>query len=96
MEQLYTTCAGLDVHKQTVVACVLRPPVAGRARKEVRTFATTTNALLALADWLRSAGCTHVAMESTASYWKPVYNILEGGLQGSPCKRGTHQEGPRP
>jgi transposase len=79
MEQLYTTCAGLDVHKQTVVACVLRPPAAGRARKEVRTFATTTNALLALADWLRSAGCTHVAMESTGSYWKPVYNILEGG-----------------
>jgi transposase len=79
MEQLYTTCAGLDVHKQTVVACVLRPPAAGHARKEVRTFATTTNALLALADWLHTAGCTHVAMESTGSYWKPVYNILEGG-----------------
>jgi len=82
MEQLYTSCAGLDVHKQTVVACVLRPSApgvgAGHPRKEIRTFATTTNALLALSDWLRSAGCTHVAMESTGSYWKPVYNILEG------------------
>jgi transposase len=78
MEQLYTTCAGLDVHKQTVVAGVLRPSAAGRTRKEVRTFAPPTNALLALADWLRRAGCTHVAMEATGSYWKPVYNILEG------------------
>lgn len=78
MEQLYTTCAGLDVHKQTVVACALRPGATGHQHKEIRTFATTTNALLALADWLRGSGCTHVAMESTGSYWKPVYNILEG------------------
>jgi transposase len=78
MEQLYTTCAGLDVHKQSVVACLLRPGATGHQRKEIRTFATTTPALLALADWLRGAGCTHVAMESTGSYWKPVYNILEG------------------
>ena len=77
MDALHECCCGLDVHKQTVVACLLRTTAEGR-RKELRTFGTMTDALLALADWLRAAGCTQVAMESTGVYWKPVFNILEG------------------
>lgn len=75
MEVLYPRCAGLDVHKDSVVACVrcVTEPV----QKEVRTFGTTTSHLLALADWLTSHGCTHVAMEATGIYWKPVWHILE-------------------
>ena len=78
MEVLYRCCAGLDVHKRTVVACLLRAAEGGRRSKELRTFGTTTADLLALADWLRAAGCTHVAMESTGVFWKPVDNLLEG------------------
>jgi transposase len=78
MEVLYRCCAGLDVHKATVVACLLRTAEGGRSSKELRTFGTMTEDLLALADWLQAAGCTHVAMESTGVFWKPVYNILEG------------------
>ncbi len=78
MERLYTCCCGLDVHKRTVVACLLRPGGAGEPVKEIRTFATTTDALLERGDWLRAAGCTHVAVESTGVYWKPVFNILDG------------------
>lgn len=76
MEVLYTRCAGLDVHKDTVVACVrcVIDPVA----HEVRTFGTTTGDLFALADWLTGHGCTHVAMEASGVYWKPVWHILEG------------------
>lgn len=77
MEPLYTCCAGLDIHKQTVVACLLGAD--GRAQnKEIRTFGTTTAALSTLRDWLLATGCTHVAMEATGSFWKPVYNILDG------------------
>jgi len=79
MESLYTCCAGLDVHKQTVVACLLRPAEGSESEaKEIRTFGTTTTALVELRDWLRAAGCTHVAMEATGSFWKPVHNILDG------------------
>ena len=78
MEILHRCCCGLDVHKQTVVACLLRIGTDGRRSKELRTFGTMTDDLLALADWLRAAGCTQVAMESTGVYWKPVYNLLEG------------------
>src|SRR5437763_215569 len=78
MERLYSCCCGLDVHKQTVVACLLRPADGGQRRKAIRTFGTTTEALRHLADWLRVAGCTHVAMEGSGVYWKPVYNILGG------------------
>jgi transposase len=78
MEVLYARCAGLDVHKKTVVACRVFTPGSGRKQQEVRTFGTTTRELLALLDWLREGGCTHVAMESTGEYWKPVYNLLEG------------------
>ncbi len=74
---LYARCAGLDVHKKTVVACLLLSAASGRFSKEVRTFATTTAGLLVLADWLASEGVTHVALESTRVYWRPVFNILE-------------------
>jgi transposase len=77
MERLYTCCAGLDVHKQTVVACLLQPEGAAPS-KEIQTFGTTTVELSRLRAWLLAAGCTHVAMEATGSFWKPVYNILEG------------------
>jgi transposase len=77
MEVGYPRCCGLDVHKRTVVACAIVPGADGRARQEVRTFGTLTDELLALADWLLAEGVTHVAMESTGVYWKPVYNLLE-------------------
>jgi transposase len=80
MQVVYEHCCGLDVHKRTIVACLLTL-VGGKLRKDIRTFATTTQALLALLDWLTDAGCTHVAMESTGVYWKPVYNILEGHFE---------------
>jgi len=81
MDILYTCCAGLDVHKMTVVACVRRVDAGGKVHKEVRTFETTTRGLLALADWLRAEKVTHAAMESTGVYWKPVFNILEDQVQ---------------
>jgi transposase len=80
MDILYRCCAGLDVHKKTVVACVRRIDAAGQARQEIRTFGTMTCDLLALSDWLAEQGVEHVAMESTGVYWKPVFNILEGRL----------------
>jgi transposase len=78
MDILYRCCAGLDVHKKTVVACVRCLDHAGRVHQEVRTFATMTADLLALADWLAERGVTHAAMESTGVFWKPVFNLLEG------------------
>ena len=77
MQVLYARCAGLDVHKKTIVACVMITLLTGQVHKEVRTFATTTAGLLALADWLASQQVTHVAIESTGVYWRPVFNILE-------------------
>jgi transposase len=78
MEVLHPHCAGLDVHKQTVVACA-RHMVNGTVNREVRTFKTTTGDLLALSEWLASQGITHVAMEATGVYWKPVWHILSDG-----------------
>ncbi len=78
---LYARCAGLDVHKLTVVACLLLTASSGRSSQEVRTFSTTTAGLQALADWLASHGVTHVAMESTGIYWRPVFNLLEGRFE---------------
>ena len=78
MDILYRCCAGLDVHKKTVVACVRCLDQAGRVSQEVRTFGTMTADLLALADWLAERGVTHAAMESTGVFWKPVFNLLEG------------------
>jgi transposase len=76
MEVLYRCCCGLDVHAQTVVACLIRD-----GKKQTRTFSTMTDELLALLDWLEMEGCTHVAIESTGVYWKPVFNLLEGVLE---------------
>src|SRR5262245_58375241 len=78
MEVVYPRCAGLDVHKESVVACV-RCVEAGEIKREVRTFGTTTAELLALATWLALQGVTHVAMEATGVYWKPVWHILNDG-----------------
>jgi transposase len=77
MKTLHKRCAGLDVHKVEVVAC-LRLVIRGKASYEVRRFPTTTRGLLELAGWLEQAECTHVAMEATGVYWKPVWHILEG------------------
>ncbi len=77
MEVVHSHCAGLDVHKKTVVACVITPNPQGGWQREIQTFTTMTGELLKLSDWLVSKACTHVAMESTGEYWKPVFNILE-------------------
>lgn len=77
MEVLYPRCCGLDVHKNRVVACCITPAADGTPQKEVRSFGAMTADLLELADWLTSHQVTHVAMESTGSYWKPVWNLLE-------------------
>lgn len=79
MNVLYPRCAGLDVHKDSVVArirCVSQP-----LHDEVKSFATTTSALLELNDWLSSYGITHVAMEATGVYWKPVWHLLESDFE---------------
>ena len=78
MDVIYPQCCGLDVHKKTVTACLITSIEGLEPVKEIRTFRTMTADLLALADWLQEAGCTHVAMESTGVYWRPVYNLLEG------------------
>jgi transposase len=78
MDVIYSRCCGLDIHKKTVVACLISGAPGQPPQKEVRRFRTMTAELLLLADWLQAAGCTHVAMESTGVYWRPVYNLLEG------------------
>jgi transposase len=81
MEVVHTHCAGLDVHKKAVVAAIIVPASGGELVEERRTFGTMTDDLLLLTDWLLSYGVTHVAMESTGEYWKPVYNILENNFE---------------
>lgn len=81
MELLHKCCAGLDVHKATVVACVRSVGPGGVVRTDVRTFSTMTSGLLLLADWLVAEGVATAAMESTGVYWKPVFNILEGQVE---------------
>jgi hypothetical protein len=93
MEVLYPRCAGLDVHQDTVVAalrCMSEP-----RHHEVRRFATTTNGLLALADWLTAHGCTHVAMEAAGVYWKPIWHVLEADLRVGARQRAAHPQHPR-
>ena len=80
MEVMYPRCAGLDVHKDVVVACA-RVAVDGRVTQEVRSFATTTKALCELSSWLEEQRCTHVLMEATGVYWKPVWHMLEGTFE---------------
>ena len=80
MEVLHDRCAGLDVHKDLVMACA-RVRLAATVRLAQAEFATTTRGLLALADWLADQRCTHVAMEATGVHWKPVWHVLEGRCQ---------------
>ena len=80
MEVLHARCAGLDVHKDTVVACA-RLAAGDEVQQEVRSFATTTQGLLSLADWLMALGVTHAAMEATGVYWKPVWHVLESACE---------------
>jgi transposase len=80
MEVLYPRCAGIDVHKEVVVACA-RVAADGRVTQDVRSFGTTTSALFELSAWLEAHQCTHVVMEATGVYWKPVWHILEGSFE---------------
>src|SRR5437016_3093530 len=80
MQIVYERCAGLDVHKKSVVACLLFPEH-GQQRKERQTFSTMTQDVVRLRDWLKEHDCTCVAMESTGVFWKPIYNVLEEHLQ---------------
>ncbi len=80
MRIVYQRCAGLDVHKRTVVACRMRLGEQGQVEQETKTFGTMTSDLLQLSDWLTEWEVTHVAMESTGEYWKPIFNILEGSV----------------
>src|SRR6266704_199153 len=77
MDAIYERCCGLDIHKRTVVACIIVPGSGRQSRKEIRTFGTMTDDLLVLGDWLAAEGITHVAMESTGVFWKPLFNLLE-------------------
>ena len=81
MQTLIECGCGLDVHQATVVACLLMVRQDGKVQKQMRTFGTTTRELVGLREWLLSEGCTHVALESTGVYWKPIYAILEGTLE---------------
>src|SRR5579871_6271724 len=80
MEVLYTKCAGLDVHRDTVVACV-RIAANGKVLQEVKTFGATTKELMALSEWLTGYGVTHVAMEATGVYWRPIWHVLDGSFE---------------
>jgi len=81
MDVMFEKCCGADVHKDSVVACVVKGPKGPGFSREVRTFGTTTRDLLKFRDWLEQEGVTHVAIESTGVYWKPVYNVLEGSAE---------------
>ena len=81
MEVVHQCCCGLDVHKDSVTACVVWAEEKGKKRREERSYGTFTGDLLRLGDWLRACGATHVAMESTGVYWKPVWHVLEGQFQ---------------
>lgn len=81
MQVVYEWCAGLDVHKKTVVACRIKAEGKRPSRREVKTFGTMTRDLLSLSDWLSEWGCSHVAMESTGDYWKPIFNVLEANFE---------------
>ena len=81
MEILHERCAGLDVHKKNVKACFASPAEGGKRKKETRTYLTMTQDLLQMRDWLKEQGCTHIAMEATGVYWKPIYNLLEGDFE---------------
>lgn len=81
MDVVYRCCCGVDVHKDSVTACVLWSEAGGKNRQEKRKFGTFTRELLELSDWLRQCSVTHVVMESTGVYWKPVWHVLEGHFE---------------
>jgi len=81
MYVVYARCCGLDVHKRSITACLLLYGSSGKGHHEIRRFGTMTRDLLELADWLQGHQVTHVAMESTGVYWKPIWNILEGQFE---------------
>jgi transposase len=96
MEVMHERVAGLDVHKETVVACV-RLMVGRKSTRECRSFATTTAGLLALLDWLTANRVTHVAMEATGVYWTPVWKVLSEGEFGLVVANAAHiKQGARP
>jgi len=76
MEILYSSCCGIDVHSKNLLACLIKD-----GKREIRTFSTMTSDLLRLLDWLVENQCTHIAIESTGVYWKPVFNLLDGHLE---------------
>lgn len=80
MEVVFERCAGIDVHKRTAVVCLITPGERRQPVAEIRTYATTTADLLRLSDWLSASGCTHVGIESTGEFWKPIHNLLEGSF----------------
>jgi len=81
MEVMYRHCAGIDVHQKTAVVCAITPKPEGGFEQRTRTFSTMTAGLLQRLDWFVGLGCSHVAMESTGEYWRPLYNLLEGNLE---------------
>jgi transposase len=81
MEIIIERGCGIDIHKKTIVACSLIGKAGEKPKKTIKTFSTMTRDLLACKDWLESEGCTHVAMESTGVYWKPIFNILEDSME---------------
>ena len=81
MEVLYPRCSGLDIHKRFLVACLSLVQTNGHRHKELRQFSTMTNEILALKGWLKASGCTHIAMESTGVYWKPIFHQLEDSFE---------------
>jgi len=81
MEAIFENCCGIDVHKKTLTACIMIGGEGKITKKEIRTYSTMTEDIEGLRDWLKSEGVTHVAMESTGIYWRPVYNILEEGFE---------------
>jgi transposase len=81
MEAIIQRCCGIDVHKKTIVACLMVGTADEKPQKTIKTFSTMTRDLLACKDWLESEGCTYVAMERSGVYWKPVFNILEDSME---------------
>jgi transposase len=85
MEIVIDCVAGLDVHKKTVMVCIRKAALKGRAKQQVKQFGTTTRQIQSMAEWLAEQGVTHVAMESTGVYWKPIWNLLEGCFEPLLC-----------
>jgi transposase len=81
MDVLYPRCCGIDIHKKSITVCVLIREPGRKEQKHIREFGTTTSAIVSCGDWLRDLGVTHVAMESTGVYWRPIWNLLEGQFE---------------